>query len=126
KKLAAGLEGLVLDVKLGSGAFMKTPQDARALAEALDGTANLAGCPTSAMITDMNQPLAPALGNGLEVAACMEVLCERRGGPLADLSVALGGALLANAGLVADVAAGEAALRAAIGDGRAAERFATM
>ncbi len=61
KKLAAGLQGLVLDVKTGSGAFMKHTQDARALAAALVDVANAAGCRTSAMITDMNQPLAPAI-----------------------------------------------------------------
>ncbi|MEP1253734.1 MAG: thymidine phosphorylase, partial [Alphaproteobacteria bacterium] len=71
KKLAAGLQGLVLDVKVGSGAFMKTPDDARDLAEALVTTANMAGCPTSAIISDMNQPLAPSLGNALEVADVM-------------------------------------------------------
>ena len=74
KKLAAGLDGLVLDVKCGSGAFMKTPGDARALAQALVETSNGAGCRTFALITDMNAPLAPALGNALEVAICMEVL----------------------------------------------------
>ena len=71
KKLAAGLEGLVLDVKVGSGAFMKTDAEARRLAEALVSTANAAGCPTTALVTDMNQPIAPALGNALEVDAAM-------------------------------------------------------
>ena len=62
KKLAGGLEALVLDVKCGSGAFMKTRQDARALAQALVTTATLAGCPTSALITDMNQPVVSGAG----------------------------------------------------------------
>lgn len=126
KKLAAGLEGLVLDVKLGSGAFMKTLEDARALAESLVSTANLAGCPTSAVISDMNQPLAPALGNALEVAACMEVLAGQKGGPLADLSIALGGVLLANAGLAPDVDAGAAKMVEVLQNGRAAEQFGRM
>jgi thymidine phosphorylase len=75
KKLAAGLEGLVLDVKMGSGAFMKGLEEARALASALVETANAAGCRTSAVISDMSQPLAPAAGNALEVAEAMRVLC---------------------------------------------------
>ena len=62
KKLAAGLQGLVLDVKVGSGAFMKTEGEATALARALVDVANGAGCPTAALITDMDEPLAPALG----------------------------------------------------------------
>ena len=78
KKLAAGLQGLVLDVKCGSGAFMKTDADAQALAQALVSTATGAGCPTAAFVTDMDQPLCPALGNAVEVAICMEVLSGNR------------------------------------------------
>lgn len=126
KKLAAGLEGLVLDVKVGSGAFMKTPDDARALAESLVNTANLAGCPTSAVISDMNQPLAPSLGNALEVAECMQVLTGEKGGALAELSVALGGVLLANAALVPDLEAGMSKMVAALESGRAADHFGRM
>ena len=126
KKLAAGLDGLVLDVKVGSGAFMKTPDDARALATSLVDTANLAGCPTSAVISDMNQPLSSSLGNALEVADCMEVLTGAKGGPLADLTIALGGVVLANAGLAADIEAGAAQIVAVLKDGRAAERFGRM
>ena len=80
KKLAAGLEGLVLDVKVGSGAFMKDLDAARDLAQALVGTANAAGCPTRAIISDMSQPLVPSLGNALEVAEVMQVLCGERTG----------------------------------------------
>lgn len=126
KKLAAGLQGLVLDVKVGSGAFMKTLEEAEALAESLVSTANLAGCPTSAVISDMNQPLAPSLGNALEVAECMEVLCGDKGGPLAELSVSLGGVLLANSGLAADVEDGVAKMVAALANGSAAEAFGKM
>lgn len=126
KKLAAGLEGLVLDVKLGSGAFMKSADDARALAEALVSTANAAGCPTQALITDMSQPLAPALGNALEVDAAMQVLIGAVRGRLFDITCALGGTLLASGGLAEDVAAGEAALSEAITSGRAAEHFGRM
>jgi thymidine phosphorylase len=126
KKLAAGLEGLVLDVKAGSGAFMKTDADARALAEALVATANGAGCPTAALITDMDEPLCPALGNAVEVAICMEVMAGNRlAAPrLHDLTVALGGRLLALAG--GAEGEGEEKIRAAIASGAAMERFAAM
>src|SRR6056297_4184050 len=126
KKLAAGLEGLVLDVKLGTGAFMKTPDAAHALATALVDTANAAGCRTSAMITDMSQPLAPALGNALEVAEAMRVLTGQAHGRLFDLSVALGGQALVLGGLADTPQAGEAQIQAALSDGRAADRFARM
>ncbi len=126
KKLAAGLEGLVLDVKVGSGAFMKSVEEAQALADSLVSTANLAGCPTSAVISDMNQPLAASLGNALEVAECMKVLSGQYGGPLAELSVSLGGVLLANAGLVANVEEGVARMLEALSSGKAAEIFGRM
>ncbi|MEQ8895852.1 MAG: thymidine phosphorylase [Roseovarius sp.] len=126
KKLAAGLDGLVLDVKLGSGAFMKRKEDARALAEALVETSNAAGCRTSAVISDMNQPLAPALGNGLEVACAMRVLTGQEAGPLAELSAVLGGLALAGAGLAKDEGEGAGMIRAVLADGRAVERFGRM
>lgn len=126
KKLAAGLDGLILDVKLGTGAFMKAEADARALARALVDTAKGAGCAAAALITDMNTPLAPALGNAVEVAICMEVLSgNRMAAPrLHDLTIALGAKLLAMHG----AAEGEAAERlgAAIASGRAMTHFADM
>ncbi|WP_415402045.1 thymidine phosphorylase [Tateyamaria sp. SN3-11] len=126
KKLAAGLAGLVLDVKVGTGAFMKDMNEARGLADALVKTANAAGCKTTALITDMNQPLAPALGNALEVAEVMAVLTGRKKGPLVEICAALGGVLLANGGLADDVQFGADAIAQAIADGRAAERFGRM
>ncbi|MDQ2090001.1 thymidine phosphorylase [Marimonas arenosa] len=126
KKLAAGLEGLVLDVKTGSGAFMKTLDESRALAESLVATANAAGCPTTAIISDMNQPLVPSLGNALEVAEVMRVLTGTASGPMAELCAALGGVVLTNAGLVPDVQDGADAIAASIRDGRAAEAFGSM
>jgi thymidine phosphorylase len=126
KKLAAGLDALVLDVKIGSGAFMKSMSEAKSLAEALVSTANEAGCATSAIISDMSQPLAPALGNALEVSASCQVLTGRVQGPLFDLSVALGGVVLATANLAHDVADGSAQIARAIADGRAAEVFGRM
>ena len=124
KKLAAGLEGLILDVKCGSGAFMKTPQDAEALARALVDASNGAGCKTEAMITDMNAPLAPALGNAVEVAVCMEVLSGNAAAAprLYELTVALCVRLLAMRG-VED--AEEQATRA-ISSGAAMEKFGQM
>ena len=126
KKLAAGLDGLVLDVKVGSGAFMKELAQARALAEALSGTATAAGCPTTAVISDMNQPLVPSLGNALEVAEVMRVLTGAVTGPILDVAAELGGGLLANGGLAATAEAGAEALRTAVRDGRALERFTRM
>ncbi|KMK66315.1 thymidine phosphorylase [Puniceibacterium sp. IMCC21224] len=126
KKLAAGLDGLVLDVKVGSGAFMKSDAEARALAQALVDTASAAGCPTTALITDMAQPLAWALGNALEVGCAMQVLTGAASGRLAKLSMTLGSALLAQAGLVPDLPAGEAQIAGAISSGAAAERFGRM
>jgi thymidine phosphorylase len=105
---------------------MKSADEARALAQSLVDTANLAGCPTSAVISDMNRPLAQSLGNALEIADCMGVLTGETGGPLLDLTAALGGVLLANAGLAGDVDAGADAIGKAIADGRAAERFGRM
>lgn len=126
KKLAAGLDGLVLDVKVGSGAFMKEIDDAQALAGALVATANEAGCKTSALISDMSQPLAPALGNALEVAEVMRVLTGQTQGPLLELTAELGGALLALGGLADDADAGRDAVLKAVAEGRAAERFGAM
>lgn len=127
KKLAAGLEVLILDVKVGSGAFMKTMPRAEALAASLVATAKGAGCRTAALITDMDQPLAAAAGNALEVIEVMETLTggainER----LWDATVALGGEALALAGLAADADEGAGRIAEALESGRAAERFGRM
>ena len=126
KKLAASPDALVLDVKLGSGAFMKTAGDARALAQALTATAQAAGCPTRAIITDMSQPLVPSLGNALEVAEVMRVLTGTAQGPMVEICAALGGDLLALAGVAKDADDGARRIRAAIADGRAADHFGGM
>lgn len=126
KKLAAGLDGLVLDVKTGSGAFMKSEEDARGLAEALVSTANAAGCPTAAVLSDMNQPLVPSLGNALEVAEAMRVLTGAASGPLAEITAVLGGVVLCGGGLAPDVDTGAAAVAKAIASGAAAEAFGRM
>ncbi|MGY6411366.1 MAG: thymidine phosphorylase [Alkalilacustris sp.] len=127
KKLAAGLGGLVLDVKQGSGAFMRSPEEAQALAEALVDTARGAGCPAVALITDMDQPLAPAAGNALEVAVVMEAFeAPARHPRLVELTCLLVGEALALAGLSPDPAAGAARARAVLASGAAADRFDRM
>jgi len=127
KKLAAGLEGLVLDVKCGSGAFMDSVPKARELAESLVRVANDAGCRTSALITDMNEPLARAAGNALEVQNAVDFLTGREiDSRLWDVTVALGAELLANAKLAAGVEAGAEMMLDAFQSGKAAERFGQM
>lgn len=127
KKLAAGLGALVLDVKVGSGAFMKALPEARALARALVDTANGAGCTTTALITDMSQPLAAAAGNALEIVEVMETLTGQAvSQPLWDLTVALGGEALVLCGLAEDALAGEDMIDEALASGRAAETFGRM
>lgn len=124
KKLAAGLEHLVLDVKCGSGAFMQSVSDARDLATALVGTANGAGCRTTALITDMDQPLAHALGNALEVREVLEVLCNGKQGRLLELTIELGAVVLTASGLAESENQAALHLRKVISSGAAAEKFA--
>lgn len=127
KKLASGLGALVLDVKVGSGAFMKSAKDAEELAKSLVDTANGAGCKTSALITDMNQPLAAALGNSLEVVEVMKVLTgQSKDTRLEQITCALGGELLMLAGVTNSVETGQDMISGAIDDGRAAEKFGQM
>ena len=127
KKLAAGLDALVLDVKVGTGAFMATLDEAQGLARALVDVANGAGCRTVALVTDMNEPLATAAGNALEVATAARFL---RGdvidGRLWDVTVGLGGEALALGGLAATAAEGVEQMAEAFASGRAAERFERM
>ena len=127
KKLAAGLEALVLDVKCGSGAFMKTAADAEALARALVSTAQGAGCMTTALIIDMSQPLATAAGNALEVIEVMETLTGTSvNSALWDITMALGGEALALGGLAADPADGAGRIEQALQSGAAAEWFGRL
>ncbi len=127
KKLAAGLQALVLDVKIGSGAFMAAFHQAAALAESLVAVANGAGLRTSALITDMEEPLASAAGNALEVKNAVDFLSgRRRDVRLEEVTVALGGEALFLAGLAAEAAAGARMIRAALASGAAAERFSRM
>ena len=115
KKLAAGLQGLVMDVKSGSGAFMATLEGARELAASIAAVANDAGLPTVSLITDMNEPLASAAGNAVEVMNAVDYLTgARRDSRLDRVTMALGAELLALSGLAHDADAGAAALRRAL------------
>ncbi|MCP4386237.1 MAG: thymidine phosphorylase [Hyphomicrobiales bacterium] len=127
KKLAAGLDALVLDVKTGSGAFMATLEDARELAESLVSVANGAGMKTSALITGMDEPLATAAGNAVEVKNAVDFLTGSHRDPrLEAVTIGLGAELLALGGLVADPEEGRTRIEAAYESGRAAEIFARM
>ena len=119
KKLAAGADVIVLDVKCGSGGFMKTEPDARLLAEEMVEVGKAAGRKTAAVITDMDQPLGNAVGNALEVREAIAALCGEYGGELLELCYALGGAILRLSGLVSDPTAARARLEACIADGSA-------
>ena len=134
KKLAAGLAGLVMDVKSGSGAFMRTEEDARALAESVVTVANGAGCRTTALVTDMNEVLGTTAGNAVEVREAIAYLAGE-GGPGAgggreprqhEVTMALSAELLVTGGLFATVADARAACERALASGEAAERFARM
>ncbi len=136
KKLAAGLAGLVMDVKFGSGAFMRTAEDGRALAESIVAVANGAGCRTTALLTDMNQVLGTTAGNGVEVREAIAYLAGE-GGPDGagvgaqeprqhEVTMALSAELLVTGGLFATVAEARAVCERALASGEAAERFARM
>lgn len=127
KKLAAGLQALVMDVKVGSGAFMPTFEQSEALARSIVAVANGAGCRTSALLTDMNQPLASCAGNALEVREAVRYLTgEQRTPRLHEVTMALCADMLVAAGLAADEAAARARLQQVLDNGAAAERFGRM
>lgn len=127
KKLAAGLDGLVLDVKTGSGAFMVARDDARALADSLVSTANGAGLKTSAVLTDMDQPLASAAGNALEVRNAVNFLTgKQRDLRLLTVVTALGGEVLRLSGLARTLDEGAGRMAGVLASGDAAERFDRM
>jgi len=117
KKLAEGIDALVLDVKVGSGAFMKTADDARALASTLAGIGRGMGKRVSALLTRMDEPLGVAVGNAVEVEESIAVL--RGGGPadVRELTVALGAEMLVLGDAAPDRAAGRARIERAIADG---------
>ncbi len=128
KKLSAGLNSLVMDVKFGSGAFMADCGDAKTLAENIVRVAGAAGTPTRALLTDMNQVLGRTAGNAVEVIEAIEFLmnpgaAESR---LYDVTVGLAAHMLVLAGVQSDIAAATAAAETSLTSGSAAEVFNRM
>jgi len=123
KKLAGGAQAILLDVKVGSGAFMKTVSDARELAEVCVALGDTAGRATRAVISDMSQPLADTVGNAIEVREAIEVLRGERQSRFVELCVALVGHLAALSGVAPDAATGEARAREALRRGAGLDRF---
>ncbi len=123
KKIAEGIDALVLDVKTGSGAFMKTEADSRRLAESLVAIGNASGVKTEAVITAMDTPLGNAVGNALEVIECLDVL--KGGGPadLVDVSVELAARMLVLGRVADERADAERLVHKAITSGAGLERF---
>ena len=127
KKLAAGLETLVLDVKIGNGAFMTSQEEAETLARSLVDVANGAGVKTSALITDMNEPLADAAGNVVELRNCLDFLKGNKAGTrLETIVLAFAVEMLVQSGIAADSTEAEGRARDAIASGRAADVFGRM
>jgi pyrimidine-nucleoside phosphorylase len=123
KKIAEGIGGLVLDVKTGSGAFMKTPESSRGLAEALVAIGKAAGVRTEAMITAMDTPLGRAVGNASEVIESIETLKGCGPADLEQLSVRLAARMLIVAGISKDDRDADSRVRAAIASGAGLEKF---
>ena len=123
KKIAEGIDALVLDVKTGSGAFMKTESDSRRLAESLVSIGNASGVRTEAIITAMDAPLGRAVGNALEVVECLEVLKGRGPKDLTGVSVELTARMLVLGAVATDRAGAETKVREAIASGAGLERF---
>lgn len=123
KKLASGAQVIVLDVKTGSGAFMKTLADSISLAEEMVDIGNGAGRDTFAVVTDMNQPLGYEIGNILEVKEAIMTLCNNGPEDLKDASCTLAALMLTGAGKAADYEEGYALAERAIEDGSAYRKF---
>ena len=127
KKLAAGLDALVMDVKVGSGAFMPTPELSVALAKSIVAVGNGAGLKISALLTDMNQSLAPCAGNAIEVRCALDYLTgKQRPARLHEVTLALCAEGLLAAGLASNADEARFRLQASLDSGVAAERFARM
>ena len=127
KKLAAGLQGLAMDVKCGNGAFMPTLKAARELAHSIAEVATGAGLPTTALITDMDRPLADAAGNALEVAYAIDYLTGVRRQPrMHEVTMALCAEMLLHGRLARTAKSARVLLQAALDSGAAAETFSRM
>jgi len=123
KKLAEGIDGLVLDVKVGSGAFMKTPERARELARTLVDIGRRAGKRVTAFLTDIDQPLGRWIGNAVEVHESLMVLQGHGEPDLVELTLTLGGEMLALGGAAKNGDEGRGRIARALADGSALERF---
>ncbi|MDQ2936252.1 MAG: thymidine phosphorylase [Acidobacteriota bacterium] len=126
KKGAAGLDAMVIDVKVGSGAFMRDEERARLLAHALVKTGNSCGIHTRALLTDMNQPLGRAVGNSLEVRECIELLraeADEGAQPVLDLSLELSAHMLVLSHVDDSLAAALKRLQQIVSSGAALDRF---
>jgi pyrimidine-nucleoside phosphorylase len=127
KKIAAGADKILLDVKTGSGAFMKTPEQAFRLAETMVGIGTLVGRETMAVISTMHEPLGLAVGNSLEVAEAIDILAGTGGAPeLREVCLTLGAHMLVMAGKAADFAAGYGELAALLDNKAALAKFAAL
>jgi thymidine phosphorylase len=127
KKLAAGLDALVMDIKVGNGAFMSSMDEARELAASINRVADEAGLKTQVLITDMSQPLAPVAGNALEIAECVDYLQgNRRDARLHEIVVGLGSALLMRSGLIEDETQAKKRVEVSLASGEALVRFDRM
>jgi pyrimidine-nucleoside phosphorylase len=126
KKLNEGIGGLVLDVKTGSGAFMKDIKDARMLAESLVSTGNAFGLKTVAVITDMSEPLGMAVGNALEVRETIDALKGVGPDDLMEVTSYLGAVMLKIGGIEESITEGRMRLRKRIADGSALMKFREM
>lgn len=127
KKLSEGLDALVMDVKIGNGAIMRTVDDASALASSIVNVANGAGVPTRALLSDMNQILGSTAGNALEVMETLDYLTGKYREPrLHQITLELGANMLMLGGLHKDKASAVAALEHSLSSGKAAEIFAKM
>jgi pyrimidine-nucleoside phosphorylase len=123
KKIAEGIGGLVLDVKYGHGAFMKTEEDARRLAQSLVDTGELAGVRTEALLTNMDAPLGRAVGNALEIVESIETLKGRGPAELSSLSVEFAARMLVLSGLEPDVSSATDRVRQALASGAGVDKL---
>ena len=126
KKIAAGADGIVLDVKCGRGAFMQTREEAEALARVMVAIGQAAGKQTTAIITSMDEPLGSAVGNSLEIAEAIATLRGSAGGDLREVCLLLGAHLLTMAGVAASVEAAQEILGERIASGAALAKLREM
>ena len=127
KKLAAGLEGLVIDVKCGNGAFMQDFNEACTLAKSLVTVSNESGCKTTALVTDMNQPLSQSIGNSLEVLAAIDILKgSSKDHRLLEVTNSLGVSILCSSNICKNKKEAQSLISSVLSSGKAAEKFSQM